>query len=51
MADEFKIWVCHEMDDILLGTGEAVVHTEDFMSVFQESFAEMGAEKTSSAGD
>jgi hypothetical protein len=39
------------MGDICSPAGKKVINTEDFVPLFQKSFAQMRAEKTGSAGD
>jgi hypothetical protein len=51
MPDELKVRVVHQVGDVLLATGEQVVRADDFMVLFQQTFAEMGAEEASAAGD
>ena len=51
MADKLKMTVVHQMINIPLVSCEKIVNTDDIVSVLQKPLAEMGAEKTASAGD
>ena len=51
VADELEVWIAHEVGDVLLATGKQVVHTDDFILLVQQAFAEMGAEESGSASD
>jgi hypothetical protein len=50
VPDEFESGIANEMLDIRLTTGEEVIQTDDFVPLFYESVAEMGAEESGSAG-
>ncbi len=51
VAEELKIGILQEVDDIFLDSCIKVVHTKDIIALFYETFAEMGAEKTGTSGD
>jgi len=51
VADKFESGISHEMLDVRLATGEKVIQTNDIISLFDESVAEMGAEKPGSSGN
>ena len=51
VADEFKIFVVQQMDDIGFLRSEEVVETDDIMSLGDEPFAEMGTKESGTAGD
>ena len=51
VAHEFEVRIVQQCQDVVLGPGEEVVHTQDVVTFVQESFAEVGAEKTGAAGD
>ena len=51
VTDDFKARVGQQVFDVLLGTGEEVVHTDDFAAFLQQTFAEVGSQKSGSACD
>ena len=51
VADQLEVRAGQQMGDIRLLAGEEVVQADHVVTVFQQPLAEVGAEKTSSAGD
>jgi uncharacterized protein YfdQ (DUF2303 family) len=51
VADDLEAGVGEEVLDVLLGTGEEVVHADNFATVLEQTFAEVGHQKTGSARD
>jgi hypothetical protein len=51
VAEEFKIGIPQEVDDIFLDSCIKIIHTKDIIALFYETFAEMGTEKTSTSCD
>ena len=51
VADDFEARVGEQVFDVLLGTGEEIVHADDFAAVLQQSFAEVGSQEAGSARD
>jgi hypothetical protein len=51
MPDDFEAGVGEEVFDVLFGTGEEVVHADDFAAFLQEAFAEVGSQESGSACD
>ena len=45
MPHQFKMWIIKEMQDILLVSGKVVIDAEDIVSILEQTFTEMGAEK------
>lgn len=51
MAQKLESGIEHEMMNVDFRSGIAVVHADDLIFIYEESFAEMGAKKASSTGD
>jgi hypothetical protein len=51
MADEFKIRVIQEVDNVILGAGVEIIHTDDFVAFFDEFITQMTAEESRSTGN
>ena len=51
MAHELEMRVVQQVDDVVLGAGEEVVHADHVVTVAEQPLAEVGAEKTGAAGD
>lgn len=51
MAYELEMRMIEQMRDVILGAGEEIVETKDIMTIFQQTFAQVGADKTGTAGD
>lgn len=51
MADHLEMTVVHQTIDVPFVSREEIVDADDVISIFQQPFAEMGAEKTASTGD
>ena len=51
VAEEFKIRVPHQMNDVFLCSRVEIIHAKDIIALFYETFAEMGTEKTGASGD
>jgi hypothetical protein len=51
VADQFEVVTIQEMTDILLGAGEEIIQAEDIVRILQQAFAEVGTEKSGTAGD
>jgi hypothetical protein len=51
VAEEFKIGILLEVDDIVLDPCIKIVHAKDIIALFYEMLAEMGTEKTGPPGD
>ncbi len=51
VAEQLEIGATEQMGDVGFLTGEEIVQTNDIVSIVDESFAKMRAEKTSAAGD
>jgi len=51
VADELEIRVYHQMRDVAFSPGEIVIQANDFVSLVEQAFAEMGAEEAGTAGD
>ena len=49
VADHFKIGVVQQMHDILLVARKEVVHTDHLVALFQETFAQVTAQKACAA--
>jgi len=49
VADELKPVVIHQVADVVLGTSEQVVNTNDLMTFTQKTVTEVGTEKTCAA--
>jgi hypothetical protein len=50
VPDELKGCVMQDMFYIALGPGKTIVHTDDFVSILQQTLAEMTPEKAGAAG-
>jgi hypothetical protein len=51
VPDEFESGIANEMVNVRLATGEKIIQTDDIVSLFDKSVAEMGAEKPGSSGN
>ncbi len=51
MAQQFEMGVVHQVENVIFGAGEKIVHTDDTMAVGQQAFAQMGADEPGSAGN
>jgi hypothetical protein len=51
VPDEFKSGISDEMLNVRLATGEKIIQTDDIVTLFDKSVAEMGAEKPGSSGN
>jgi hypothetical protein len=50
VTKEFKIGISDQMSDISLGPRIEIVHTEDIVSILEETLAEMGTQKPRPSG-
>ena len=51
VAHQLKIRIVDQVQNVGLASGKEVIQAENFVSLFQETLAEMGADKTSPACD
>lgn len=51
MPQELETTIVQQVGNIILGPGEAVVHAENLVTVFQEPLTKMTTQKTGTAGD
>jgi hypothetical protein len=51
VPNQLKTWVAEQVLDVALSTCEEIVQAQHFMAFIEESFAEMGTEKSGTAGD
>jgi hypothetical protein len=51
VPDEFESGISNEMLNVRLATGEKIIQTDDIVSLFDKTVAEMGAEKPGSSGN
>jgi len=51
MTQKFETRIIHQRVNVLFAPGEEIVHTNDVMPVVEQTLAEMGTKKPSSARD
>jgi hypothetical protein len=51
VADQLEVGMLTELADIVLGAAKEVVHTDHIVSLAEEVFAKMTAQKPGPAGD
>jgi hypothetical protein len=51
VADELKIGVIQKMTDIVFASGKEIVDADDVVSLVEEAFAEVAAQKAGASGD
>jgi len=50
VANQFKLMIVEQVNDVLASAGEKIVERDDFVAVIEQSFAQMRADKTRAAG-
>jgi hypothetical protein len=51
MAKELEFWIMHQMINIFLVSGKAIIQANDLMSLLQEAFTQMRAKEAGSSGN